>query len=249
MKRKTTEQFIAEARAVHGDKYDYSKVEYVGAHNRVIIICPIHGEFEQIAQSHVNGFGCRACAIALSKSSVFGIGINDTNIQRRDKTYITWYSMISRCYSHKSLHKNPTYVGCSVCDEWLYLSNFKKWFDANYVEGYDLDKDLIAKSNKVYSPDTCCFIPHAINTVIAIKRPKKGILPIGVAKCNRGYQAKIGKSRKVIGFYKTPEAAFLAYKEAKENYVKELAEKYYKEGKITERVYLALLNYRVEITD
>lgn len=157
--------------------------------------------------------------------------------------------MLERCYAKNAHIKYPSYKGCSVCEDWLYLSRFKEWYESNYIEGYDIDKDLIVKGYKIYSPDTCCFIPHDINTIIAISRERKHNLPIGVVKCKGGYQARMGKDRQIIGFYKTPEAAFLAYKKAKEQYIKVLAEKYYKEGKITERVYRALLAYEVEITD
>lgn len=61
-KRKTTEQFIEESRRVHGDKYDYSKVEYKNQLTEVVIICPIHGEFKQKPKLHLKGHGCRECA-------------------------------------------------------------------------------------------------------------------------------------------------------------------------------------------
>lgn len=60
--RKTTEQFIADAKSVHGDKYDYSKAKYTGAHNKVIITCPKHGDFEQEPNVHLKGFGCPKCS-------------------------------------------------------------------------------------------------------------------------------------------------------------------------------------------
>lgn len=58
----TNEEFIAQARKVHGDKYDYSKVEYDGLKRQVRIICPEHGEFLQIASVHLNGGGCQKCS-------------------------------------------------------------------------------------------------------------------------------------------------------------------------------------------
>lgn len=61
MKKKTTEEFIADARLVHGNKYDYSKVEYEGHRKSVCIICPIHGEFNQTPESHLASRGCRKC--------------------------------------------------------------------------------------------------------------------------------------------------------------------------------------------
>jgi len=58
---RTTEEFTAEARKVHGDIYDYSKVEYDGRKIKVCIICPIHGEFWQLPHHHINGSGCPKC--------------------------------------------------------------------------------------------------------------------------------------------------------------------------------------------
>ena len=59
--KKTTEEFVADSRVVHGDKYDYSKAEYLGSHDSVIIICPDHGEFPQTATDHLSGNGCKHC--------------------------------------------------------------------------------------------------------------------------------------------------------------------------------------------
>ena len=60
---KSTEEFIKESIFSHGDKYDYSKVRYVNNHQKVKIICPIHGEIEIFPSSHINGYGCPKCAI------------------------------------------------------------------------------------------------------------------------------------------------------------------------------------------
>ena len=61
MKKKTTAEFIQEAKQIHGDKYDYSKVTYINSCSKVYIICPIHGEFWQEANSHLMGHGCPKC--------------------------------------------------------------------------------------------------------------------------------------------------------------------------------------------
>ena len=58
----TTEEFIERAKETHGDKYDYSKVEYVSSHTKVCIICPTHGEFWQVPIEHLGGSGCPKCA-------------------------------------------------------------------------------------------------------------------------------------------------------------------------------------------
>jgi hypothetical protein len=59
--KKTTIQFIKEANVIHNFKYDYSKVEYVNNQSKVIIVCKIHGDFEQVSSSHLSGAGCPHC--------------------------------------------------------------------------------------------------------------------------------------------------------------------------------------------
>ena len=61
MKKLTTEEFTKKAREVHGDKYDYSKVEYKGVKHKVVIVCPIHGDFMQNPSNHLSGAGCPIC--------------------------------------------------------------------------------------------------------------------------------------------------------------------------------------------
>ena len=68
-KRNTTEGFIEKAKKVHGNKYDYSKVEYIDKLTPVIIICPIHGEFTQTPDTHLNGSGCQKCGVEKSKQT------------------------------------------------------------------------------------------------------------------------------------------------------------------------------------
>ena len=138
-----------------------------------------------------------------------------------------------------------------MCDEWKRYSNFKRWFDENYTPKYDLDKDILVKGNKVYSPDTCCFVPHFINSLLINCKRNRGSYPVGVSKRGSKYIAYINRQLKhiILGHYSTPEEAFQAYKEAKESYIKEVATAYYNEGKITEKVYNALMNWKIEITD
>jgi hypothetical protein len=61
-KDKTTEEFITQAKEVHGNKYDYSNVDYETATKKIKIICPIHGEFEQSPNNHLTGYGCKTCS-------------------------------------------------------------------------------------------------------------------------------------------------------------------------------------------
>ena len=61
MPKFTTEEFIERARKMHGDRYNYSKTEYIGIYEPVIIICAIHGDFKQVAKDHLRGNGCSKC--------------------------------------------------------------------------------------------------------------------------------------------------------------------------------------------
>src|ERR1035437_3659881 len=64
-KKLTTEEFIIRAKAIHGDKYDYSKVKYINARTKVIIGCknPLHEDYEQVPDAHLRGQGCKECGI------------------------------------------------------------------------------------------------------------------------------------------------------------------------------------------
>ena len=85
MKKITTEEFINRARKVHGNKYGYSKVEYKNAHTKVCIICPIHGEFWQIPNDHLNGCGCPKCKI--DKITLLKKGTTNTFIEKAKKVH------------------------------------------------------------------------------------------------------------------------------------------------------------------
>jgi hypothetical protein len=247
--RKTTEQFIKEAIAVHGDKYDYSKVEYKTGNDKVCIICPKHGEFLQTPYNHLQGCGCKMCVIKKRN-----IGVCDLKNVVHLRSYRVWKGIIGRCYLNKR-SSDASYSDCYVCEEWLIFSNFKRWFEDpqnGYVEGYDIDKDIMIKNNRVYSPQTCCFLPPKLNKVFTKRKSCRGSLPLGARFSTSGkYDSRIRRNKKdyYLGTYNTPEEAFTAYKLAKEQYIKELAESYFQQGKITKRVYNALMKYEVEITD
>lgn len=255
--RSNTSEFIVKAKNIHGDRYDYSKVDYKNGRSKVCIICPIHEEFWMTPQCHLRGQGCPQCKGDSIKKLVYGVGINDTfGREREQKIYDVWSAMLCRCYDESKRTKHPTYNGCSVCDEWLIFSNFQKWYKDNYYEDYAIDKDILVKGNKVYSPDTCCFVPQEINNLLLKSQKMRGKYPIGVGKDKSGkFVARISKSRNgitrriEIGYYLTPEEAFAAYKREKEHYIQELAQDCYDRGDITEKVYDALMRYEVEITD
>lgn len=167
-----------------------------------------------------------------------------------------WRGMLRRCYDSQYQLKRSTYIGCEVCEEWHCFQNFAKWFYDNYYEVPDqtmaLDKDILCKGNKIYSPDTCVFVSQDINKLFTKSNTKRGELPIGVnfKEKNNKYQASCsdGSNHKIyLGLYNTPEEAFEAYKEYKEQTIKDIAEEY--KDVIPEVLYNAMINYEVEIED
>lgn len=172
-----------------------------------------------------------------NKTLVFGIGINDADYSVNPQAngsntacrfYITWKSMIQRCYSKQFHLKNKSYIGCSVSEEWLSFVTFKAWMENQDWRGNCLDKDLLYEGNKIYSKETCVFVPRLINQVIVRNRPEKVKFPQGVSyDQERGkYQAQITMYGKweYIGRFHTEYEAASAYNRKKLAYILELAE-------------------------
>ena len=178
--------------------------------------------------------------------------------------YEKWNSMFKRCYAESTHKIRPSYIGCSVCDEWKYYKNFYEWMHSqdNFEileiigEKYHLDKDILVINNKIYSPDTCELVPHIVNTLFISCNSHRGKYPIGVyyatdrhkfkAQCQDVFTGKY----KNLGGYGTPEDAFfLGYKPFKEDVIKRVAEDEYSKGTITKRCFNAMMNYQVSIDD
>lgn len=165
---------------------------------------------------------------------VFGKGINDIN--SKVSSYVTWHSMVRRCYSEVYQKSKPTYINVTMCSDWHYLSNFHSWFVENYIEGWQLDKDLLSNFGNHYSENNCCFLPNEINCALKFNNGKND-LPPGVSYNNdahkKKYVAQYSRNdekgnRKSVHLICSEdiEECFTAYKQAKEAYIKELAEKY-----------------------
>lgn len=136
-----------------------------------------------------------------SKKLVYGVGINDADykvtrysseivdgkrVYKLEWTcpyYSVWSSMLMRCYSDKYQEKSPTYKGCSVSEEWLTFPNFRAWMIQQDYRGKELDKDLLFKGNKVYSPETCVFVSKMVNLFMSGSDAKRGKYLIGVHWC------------------------------------------------------------------
>lgn len=176
------------------------------------------------------------------------------------KEYRTWYQMLKRCFDVKTKEEKPTYKDASCCKEWLSFENFCNWLYSqdNYEIWKDLkwsaiDKDILIKGNKVYSPKNCLLVPVNVNNLFVKHDALRGNYPIGVCFVNNKYAANCTnpiQNRIVrIGLYDTMEDAFIAYKQYKEKLIKEIAIIEYNKGTITKECKDAMFTYKVEIND
>ena len=194
------------------------------------------------------------------KALVCGVGINDADYVVKEYVYVvvngkkkqklvwecpyysTWTCMLQRCYYSKCQEKYPTYKGCSVSEEWLTFSNFKRWMEKQDWEGLQLDKDLLVEGNKVYSPETCVFISGMLNRFFISSDASRGKYMLGVywnketGKFKSQCRNPFTKKNEHLGYFDTELEAHLAWKEKKN----ELAQRYATK-QTDERVIEALL--------
>lgn len=189
------------------------------------------------------------------KPSIYGVGVIGDEICHKDykalPDYVCWKDMLDRLFNMKSL-KRKWYEDCTISESFKNLTSFRAWAKLQKgfnKEGWQLDKDILVKGNRTYSEDTCCFVPKEINILVLKIEAVRGLYPIGVTKSGAKYMARMmmyGKSV-WLGYFETPNLAFQAYKKAKEAHIKEVANKW--KGEIDVRVYEALMNWSIEITD
>lgn len=191
--------------------------------------------------------------------TIYGVGwIGDEKISisknNKETAYKTWSNMLRRCYDEYYKAKEvKAYLGCTVDDTWFSYPNFKKWFDENYyeVDGemMHLDKDILVKGNKIYSQNTCIYVPSKINYLFTYEKLGNNGLPYGVSKTlkndSNAYRVRLHIDNKEthIGNCNTLKEAFNLYKEAKENNIKRMADIY--KDKIPQKLYDRLMEYEV----
>ena len=177
---------------------------------------------------------------------VYGVGVNDADyvLTRYEKIdgkyrqvwicpfYQKWRHVLERCYSETFLSKNPTYRGCSVCDEWLTFSNFKTWMEQQDWQGKHLDKDLLKEGNRVYCPEYCIFVDILLNSFVTDRRNARGRYMIGVTyKTPAGTYisqcCNLSGHAEVQGRFNTELEAHLAWKKRKHELACQLADSEY----------------------
>lgn len=195
-----------------------------------------------------------------TENRICGVGVNDkqypTKINyKKVKEYALWEGMLYRCYSKDAELRQPAYEGVVCSENFKSYSFFYEWCQEQIGFGnidengrpWQLDKDLLLKGNKVYSEDTCVFIPSEVNLFFTSNAKKRGEYYVGVhleKSCNK-FSASCRKygDKVYLGCYKTQEEAFQAYKEVKEGYCKELASKW--KDSLDQRAYKALMKWEV----
>lgn len=189
------------------------------------------------------------------KKLIYGAGTNSKGKYKskidgkRTKSYVSWYNMLKRAYCPKGHVSRPTYIGCSVADEWLEYQNFAEWFENHEYgnRGYELDKDLLIPGNRIYAPDRCVFVPQQLNKLLNGRGAARGQYPQGVS-FNRGNSKFVVNintdgEKKYLGCFDTEIEAYNVYKKAKEAHVKDSANLW--RDNIADEVYRALMNWEL----
>lgn len=181
----------------------------------------------------------------MARKLVLGVGINDASypvipmikvdgVWKKSKDrcpfYQVWQAMLTRCYSKKHQDKYPSYIGVTVCEEWLTFSNFKAWMEKQDWKDKFLDKDLLYEGNKIYSPENCMFVDRRINNFLSLTT--KGDYPYGVyyePKLKAPYRAQCrngeGRQEK-LGNFIDPMTAHKAWIHRKIRLAKKYQEEY-----------------------
>ena len=210
----------------------------------------------KLTQAEIDKLGTVGRVAALP--TVHGVGFNDVAFQIRvDRKHIwqyqLWKNMLGRCFDAKYKQRHPTYENVTCCDEWLYFANFFEW--VNKEVGYKgkpvgsaLDKDILVKGNKIYSPEACSFVPTAVNLLLNDHGAARGEFPVGVCFVKGlgkfvAYLTCFGR-KKHLGHYTTIESASFAYKIAKEAQIKIVATQY--KAALKPAVYESLMIWKIE---
>lgn len=158
-----------------------------------------------------------------------------------EPVYNVWRTLLGRVCTEKHREQFPAYSDCEVCEEWLCYQNFADWWNKNMyhvgTERMHIDKDILIKGNKIYSPNTCLIVPQRIN-MLFMHKPNKYGLPNGVKPTVNG-KFEACYNHKYLGVFSTVEEAENAHEVEKRRVIREIADEY--KQVIPDKVYQALL--------
>ena len=172
------------------------------------------------------------------------------NTTKKTPQYRAWENMMSRCYYPKaSRYEAYGGRGVKVCEEWHNFQNFAHWFDLNWSEGCDLDKDILG-DGKMYSPTVCRYIPQALNKALNTSPTNTGKRVLNLPEGVRHW----GESGKFCATYRDERVVFNNVSSASEWYckqktyhIKDLARTYYNLGKIDKDIFETLMSYDAKV--
>lgn len=236
-------------------------VEYINTANIIVEFqdkykARIHAAYREFDEGGIKNPYCPSvCSVGMIGNK-YPSKINN----KTTKEYQMWRAILERCFISRHKEKHPTYQNASCCNEWLLFDNFYEWlhsqenFDKwHNGERWAIDKDILIKDNKIYSPETCCLVPMNVNNLFTKCDAARGNSPIGVCKRKYGFEAwcknPFTDRIEYLGLHSTSTAAFYAYKTHKENFIKQVAQIEYDKCNITKECYDAMMSYEVEITD
>ena len=233
---------------------DFTITEYINSKHVVVQFVNTHNKVKTTVANIKTGY-----VRDKNARKVYGVGINDIGDTldvngKFNRAYQLWVDVIKRSHCPKFKSKNETYLHVTCSENWFLYSKFIH--DIEKMTGYAnadwfLDKDILSKGVKIYSSETCCFVPREINNLFTKRRKCRGEYPIGVSFYKTTLKFKstvsVGGGKIHLGVYNTPEEAFCVYKREKEKYIKEVANKW--KDQIDIRVYEALMSYEVSIYD
>jgi len=190
-----------------------------------------------------DSYKATVCGIGYIGGDKYAISIK----HKHTKIYQLWINLLNRCYNPKYHLTHSAYKDCTVCDEWLNFQNFGEWFDKNYnlevMQDWQLDKDILIYGNKIYGPNTCCFVPKEINIAIRNNSKTQNKYSKGICFRNNKFVVcvNVGKGKKYCGSFKILSEAILCYNHSKQQYISSLLYTY--KDVLSKHVYNRLLHY------
>lgn len=180
---------------ITNEGYTVEIIEYFGARNCTICF-PDGNIVKGIEYNHLKKGNVKN-PLHRSVCGVGYLGIGKYKSTSHSDMYNIWIKIFERCYSENSRWKYMSYKDCSVIEHWHCFQNFAEWFDKNhksYMKGWHLDKDILIKGNKIYSPETCAFVPPELNIIFTKRQNSRGKYPIGVKADEKKFKATINKN-------------------------------------------------------